>query len=111
MSISSDVAPSVMVTVEGVDGAPAGGSRTLTCSLSGFDTTGLSVMYTWLRGDGEVQAASTSTQYMIPSGFLGVNNAGDVYTCRVAITARYWDVSGSFGDSGSGTLTVNSELK
>jgi hypothetical protein len=51
-----------------------------------------------------------SSQYTIPSGSLWISNAGDVYTCRVAITASYWDVSPSFGDSGSGTLTIISKL-
>ena len=68
-------------------------------------------MYTWLRDGSEVQAASTSNQYNIPSASVGVDNAGDVYTCQVAITASYWDVSGSFGGSGSGTLTVISKSK
>ena len=103
------------VSVSGVDGATAGSSQTLlTCSVSGVDisaATVTSVMYTWFRGDMEVQAASTSSQYMIPAGSLGVNNAGDVYSCQVAITASYWDVSGSFGGSGSGTLSVNSKSK
>ena len=103
------------VSVSGVDGATAGSSQTLlTCSVSGVDisaATVTSVMYTWFRGDMEVQAASTSSQYTIPAGSLGVNNAGDVYSCQIAITASYWDVSGSFGDSGSGTLSVNSKSK
>ena len=101
------------VTIEGVDGVTAGStSQTLTCSVSGVDlqaATVTSVMYTWLHGRSEVRTASTSNQYTIPSGSLGVDNAGDVYTCQVAITASYWDVSGSFGDSGSGTLTVISK--
>ena len=113
----SNVAPSVAVSVSGVDGATAGSSQTLTCSVavSGVDLSELATvtlaMYTWFRGDGVVQAASTSSQYMIPSGSLGVSNAGDVYICQVAISASYWDVSGSFGGSGSGTLSVNSKSK
>ena len=99
------------VSVSGVDGATAGSSQTLTCSVSGVNITAVSVMYTWLRGDMVVQAASTSSQYTIPAGSLGVSNAGDVYSCQVAITASYWDVSGSFGGSGSGTLSVNSKSK
>ena len=100
------------MTVEGVDGVTAGStSQTLTCTVSGVDLQAsvTSVMYTWLRGGSEVQAVSTSNQYTIPSGSVGVDNAGDVYTCQVAITASYWDVSGSFGDSGSGVLTVISK--
>ena len=107
----SNVAPSVAVSVSGVDGATAGSSQTLTCSVGGVNITAVSVMYTWFRGDVVVQAASTSSQYTIPAGSLGVSNAGDVYTCRVAITASYWDVSESFGGSGSGTLSVNSKSK
>ena len=110
--IFSDLAPSVTVSVEGVDGATAGTSQTLTCSVSGVDPAAAavtSVMYTWLRDGSTVQAASTSNQYTIPSGFLSVNNAGDVYTCQVAISASYLDVRGSFGGSGSGTLTVTSK--
>ena len=99
------------VSVSGVDGATAGSSQTLTCSVSGVNITAVSVMYTWLRGDVEVQGTSASNQYTIPSGSLGVSNAGDVYSCQVAITASYWDVSGSFGGSGSGTLSVNSKSK
>jgi hypothetical protein len=104
----------VIVSVEGVDGAIAATSQTLTCSaVSGVDlaaTAVTSVMYTWLRGDSVVRVASVSNQYTITPGSLGVGNAGDVYTCRVAITASYWDVSPSFGDSGSGILTIISKL-
>ena len=109
----SDLAPSVTVSVGELTNIPAGTSQTITCSVSGFDISAAavtSVMYTWLRGSTVVQSASTSDQYTIPSGSLGVRNAGDVYTCQVAITASYWDVSGSFGNSGSGTLTVISKL-
>ena len=110
-----NVVPSVTVTIEGVDRVTAGSvSRTLTCSVSGVDLQAAavtSVMYTWLRDGSEVQAASTSNQYTIPSGSLGVDNAGEKYTCQVAITASYWDVSGSFGGSSSATLTVNSKSK
>ena len=108
-----DIAPSVTVTIEGVDDVTAGStSQTLICSVSGVDLQAAavtSVMYTWLRGGSEVQTASTSNQYTIPSGSLGVDNAGDEYTCQVAITTSYWDMSGSFGDSGSGVLTVISK--
>ena len=101
------------VTVEGVDGVTAGSmSQNLTCSVSGVNLTAATVMYTWLRDGSMVQAASTSNLYTIPSISLGVNNAGDEYTCQVAITASYWDVNGSFGGSGSpGTLTVASKTK
>jgi hypothetical protein len=107
------LAPSVTVTVEGVDGATAGTSQTLTCIVNGVDISASAltlVMYTWLRDGTVVQAASTSNQYTIPPESLRVSDAGDVYTCRVAITASYWDVSPSFGDSGSGTLTITSKL-
>ena len=100
------------VTVEGVDGVTAGISQTLTCTVSGVDLQAAavtSVMYTWLCDGSEVQAASTSNQYTIPSVSLSVDNAGDVYICQVAIAASYWDVSGSFGGSGSGVLTVISK--
>ena len=110
----SDLAPSVTVAVEGVDSATAGTSQIITCSVSGVNLAAAavtSVMYTWLRDGSIVQAASTSNQYTIPSQSLGVSNAGDIYTCQVAITASYWDVSGSFGGSGSGTLTVISKSK
>ena len=103
------------VTVEGVDGVTVGSmSQMLTCSVSGVNLTAAavtSVMYTWLRDGSMVQTASTSNQYMIPALFLGVDNAGDEYTCQVAITASYWDVSESFGDSGSGILSLNSKIK
>ena len=109
------VAPSVTVSVEGVDGATAGTEQTLTCSVSGVDLAAAevtSVMYTWLHDGSMVpQAASTSNQYTISTGSLNVNNAGDVYTCQAAITTSYWDVSESFGGSGSGTLTVISKSK
>ena len=101
----------MVVSVSGVDGATAGSSQTLTCSVSGVDLSATEVMYIWFRGDVEVQAVSISSQYTIPAGSLGVSNAGDAYSCQVAITASYWDVSGSFGGSGSGTLSVNSKSK
>ena len=110
----SDLAPSVTVSVEGVDGATAGPSQIITCSVRGVDLAAAAVtlvMYTWFRDGSTVQVASTSNQYTIPSMSLGVSNAGDVFTCQVAITAGYWDVSGSFGGSGSGTLTVISKSK
>ena len=103
------------VSVEGLTNVLAGTSQNLTCSVSGMDLTAaavliMSVTHTWLRGSTVVHSASTSNQYTIPSESLEVTNSGDVYTCRVAITAGYWDVSGSFGDSGSGTLTIISKL-
>ncbi len=110
----SDLAPSVTVSVEGVDGATAATSQILTCSIGGVDISASAVtlvMYTWLRDGTVVKAASTSSQYTIPSGSVGVSNAGDVYTCRVAIAASYWDLSPSFGDSGGGILTVTSKSK
>ena len=100
-----------MVTVEGTGGAIAGSQHILNCSVSGVDLGSAavtSVMYTWLQGGLEVQPASTSNQFTIAN--VGVSNAGDVYTCQVAVTATYWDVSRSFGGSGSGILTVASKL-
>ena len=110
----SDLAPSVTVSVGGLTNVLAGTSQTLTCSVGGIDLTAaavlvISVMHTWLHDSTVVHADSTSNQYIIPPGSLRVSNAGDVYTCRVAITASYWDVSGSFGDSSSGTLTIISK--
>ena len=99
-----------MVTVEGADGAVAGSQHILTCSVSGVDLEAeavTSVMYTWRRDDIETQSASTSNQFTI--ALVQVSNAGDVYTCQVAVTATYWDESGSFGGSGSGTLTMASK--
>ena len=107
----SGLAPSVTVSVEGVNGTIAGTSQTLTCGVDLGVGSVTSVMYTWLRDGSEVRPASTSNQYTISSGSLGVDNAGDVYTCQVAITASYWDVSRSFGGSGSETLTVISKSK
>ena len=104
----SDLAPTVIVSIEGLDRGTVGRSQTLTCFVSGVDLGEVSVRYTWLRDGTLVQSAVRLNQYTIPSGSLGVRNAGDVYTCQVAITASYWDVSGSFGNSDSGTLTVTS---
>ena len=106
----SDLAPTVIVSIEGLDRGTVGRSQTLTCFVSGVDLGEVSVRYTWLRDGTLVQSAVRLNQYTIPSGSLGVRNAGDVYTCQVAITASYWDVSGSFGNSGSGTLTIISKL-
>ena len=104
----SDLAPTVIVSIEGLDRGTVGRSQTLTCSVTGVDLGEVSVRYTWLRDGTLVQSAVRLNQYTIPSESLGVRNAGDVYTCQVAITASYWDVSGSFGDSSSGALTVTS---
>ena len=49
----------------------------------------------------------TSNMYNI--AMVHVSNGGDVYTCEVTVTASYWNVSGSFGDSGNGTLSVTSK--
>ena len=39
-----------------------------------------------------------------------MSDAGEVYSCEVTVTGTsYWDVSGSFGGSGSTTLSVISE--
>ena len=105
------LAPSLSVTVEGTSGM-AGTLYSLTCSvmINGVSIGPpevTSVMYTWLLRDEVVQQSSTSNQYT--TGLIQVSNAGDVYTCQVAVAATYWDVSGSFEGSGSGTLTVTSK--
>ena len=105
-------APTLTIRVEGVTNATAGAARTLTCSVSGVDIRSsdvTSVMYTWLRDGSIVQAASSSNQYTISAGSIGVSNAKDVYTCQVSVTASYWDVSGEFEGTGSGNMTVASE--
>ena len=99
------------MTVEGTSGM-AGTLYSLTCSvmINGVSIGPpevTSVMYTWLLRDEVVQQSSTSNQYT--TGLIQVSNAGDVYTCQVAVAATYWDESGSFGGSGIGTLTVTSK--
>ena len=100
------IAPALTVTVNNATSAIAGTRHTLTCSVMGANLETATVVYTWLLNDVVVQETS-SNQYNITS--VHVSNAGDVYTCQVAVTATYWDVSGSFRDSGSGTLTVASK--
>ena len=77
----SDLAPTVIVSIEGLDRGTAGTSQTLTCSVSGVDLTAASVRYIWLRDGTQVQSVLRLNQYTIPSGSLCVRNAGDVYTC------------------------------
>ena len=84
----------------------AGRGHTLSCTVMGADLSTATVMYTWKLNGVDIPGASAN-QYSIAS--VQVSDAGDVYTCQVAVTAAsYWDVSGSFGGSGSATLTVTS---
>ena len=101
------IAPALTVTVNNATSAIAGTRHTLTCSVMGANLETATVVYTWLLNDVVVQETSSSNQYNITS--VQASNAGDVYTCQVAVSAPYWDVSGSFGGSGSGTLTVTSK--
>ena len=69
-------------------------------------------MYTWKLNDAVVQGPFASNLYNIASDInpIQVSNAGEVYSCEVIVTGvSYWDVSGSFGGSGSATLSVSSE--
>ena len=100
-------APSLTVTVNNADNAVAGQSHTLSCSVRGFNVQAATIMYLWRLGTNVLQGPSTSNMYNI--AMVQVSNAGDVYTCEVTVTVSYWDVSGSFGDSGSGTLSVTSK--
>ena len=99
--------PSLTVTVNNADNAVAGQSHTLSCSVTGSNLETATIMYTWRLGINVLQGPSTSNMYNIT--MVQVSNAGDVYTCEVTVTVSYWDVSGSFGNSGSGTLSVTSE--
>ena len=99
------IAPSLTVTVNNANSAVAGERHTLSCTVMGIDLSTATVMYTWKLNGVDIPGASAN-QYSITS--VQVSNAGDVYTCQVAVTASYWDVSGSFGGSGSATLTVTS---
>ena len=99
------IAPSLTVTVNNADSAVAGGRHTLSCTVMGADLSTATVMYTWRVNGMDIPGASAN-QYSITS--VQVSDVGDVYTCQVTITASYWDVSGSFVDSGSATLTVTS---
>ena len=71
----------------------------------GADLSTATVMYTWKLNGVDIPGASAN-QYSIT--LVQVSDAGDVYTCQVIASASYWDVSGSFGGSGSATLTVTS---
>ena len=71
----------------------------------GADLSTATLMYTWKVNGMDIPGASAN-QYSITS--VQVSNAGVVYTCQVTVSASYWDVSGSFGGSGSATLTVTS---
>ena len=102
-------APSLTVTVNNADNAVAGQSHSLSCSVTGSNLETATIMYTWKLGTNVLQGLSTSNMYNIDMEMVQVSNAGDVYTCEVTVTASYWDVSGSFGDSGNGTLSVTSK--
>ena len=91
--------------VNNAESAVAGERHTLSCTVSGASLQTASLMYTW-RLSGLLLPGASSSQYNIT--YVDVLNAGDVYTCEVTVTASYWDVSGSFGGSGNGTLTVAS---
>ena len=93
------------VTVSNADSAVAGRRHTLSYTVMGADLRTTTVMYTWKLNGADI-LGSSANRYSITS--VQVSNAGDVYTCQVSVTASYWDVSGSFGGSGSATLIVNS---
>ena len=106
------LAPTLTVTVNNATAAVAGHSHTLSCSVSGANLETATVMYSWKLNDAVVQGPSASNLYNIASDInpIQVSNAGVVYSCEVIVTgASYWDVSGSFGGSGSATLSVTSE--
>ena len=91
------------MTVNNTDRAAAGWGHTLFCAVMGADLSNTTVVYTWKLNGVDIPGASAN-QYSITS--VQVHDAGDVYTCQVTVSASYWDVSGSFGGSGSATLTV-----
>ena len=95
------------MTVNNTGNAVAGTTHTLSCSVTGSNLQGATVSYVWQRNGVDIPGATSST-YDITS--VQVTDAGSVYTCQVTVMASYWDVSGSFGGSGSGTLMVTSEL-
>ena len=85
-----NVAPPITVTVTGGT-VMAGGSHTLTCSVSGAPS-GSTMTYSWSKGS-TMLSSCTSSQCTI-SG-VQVSDARDDYMCRVAV-------------SGSGLLTTTS---
>ena len=95
------------MTVNNVGNAVAGTSHTLSCSVSGANLEGATMTYVWQLNDVDIAGATSST-YDITS--VRVSDAGGVYTCHVTVMASYWDVSGSFRGSGSGSLMVSSKL-
>ena len=100
------------MTVNNATAAVAGCSHTLSCSVSGANLETATVMYTWRLNDAVMQGPSASNLYNIATDNdpIQVGNAGEVYSCEVTVTgASYWDVSGSFGGSGSATLSVTSK--
>ena len=100
------------MTVNNATTAVAGLSHTLSCSISGANLDTATVMYTWRLNDAVTQGPSASNLYNIATDNdpIQVSDAGEVYSCEVTVTgASYWDVSGSFGGSGSATLSVTSE--
>ena len=94
------------MTVDNVGNAVAGTSHTLSCSVSGGNLEGATMAYVWQQNSMNITGATSSTYDITP---VQLSDAGSVYTCRVTVMASYWDVSGSFGASGSGTLVVSSE--
>ena len=100
------------MTVNNATTAVAGRSHTLSCSVSGTNLETATVMYTWRLNDAVMQGPSASNLYNIATDNdpIQVSNAGEVYSCEVTETgASYWDMSGSFGGSGSATLSVTSK--
>ena len=99
-------APTLTVVVSNTANAVAGTRHTLSCSVTGANLQGATVSYVWQLNGVDIQGAASPT-YDITS--VQVTDAGNVYTCQVTVMASYWDVSGSFGGSGSGTLMVSSK--
>ena len=100
------------MTVNNATSAVAGLGHNLSCSVSGANFETATVMYTWRLDDVVMQGPSASNLYNIATDNdpIQVGNAGEVYSCEVTVTgASYWDVSESFGGSGSATLSVNSK--
>ena len=100
------------MTVNNATTAVAGRSHTLSCSASGANLETATVMYTWRLNVVVMQEPSASNLYKLATDNdpIQVSDAGEVYSCEVTVTGvSYWDVSGSFGGSGSATLSVTSE--
>ena len=98
-----NVAPPVTVAVIGGT-VMAGGSHTLTCSVSGAPS-GNTLTYSWSKGDTTLSPCTTNQCTIFG---VQVSDAGDDYMCRITVSRSGMLIASGLG---TGTLRVTCKRK